>query len=57
MLNSTECCHAIGCNCGGTILIETMNKIPVWIYPAIVIGVAGILYFIIWKFSWSNQDL
>ena len=53
MPNSTECCRTIGCNCGGTVQIEMLNKIPIWIYPAIVIGVAVILCFLV--VYWSRK--
>lgn len=48
-MNAIECCHAIGCNCGGTVTIEMLDKIPIWIYPAIVIGVAFVLVWIVWR--------
>ena len=55
MLNATECCHTIGCNCGGTVQIEMLNKIPIWIYPAIIIGVAIILCFL--TIYWSRKTI
>ena len=27
MLNVTECCKTMGCNCGGTANIETINNL------------------------------
>jgi hypothetical protein len=55
MLNVTECCKTMGCNCGGTANIETINNLldfcsnpyikSITLFLAII-GLASILYFI-----------
>jgi len=47
-LNATECCRTIGCNCGGTKMVENMNYLTThyWILGLVIIIAAIVLLLI-----------
>jgi hypothetical protein len=54
-MNCSECCQAIGCNCGGTCSAEFLGNIPIWVWPVIFIGVLLILLFITYQIKGINH--
>lgn len=66
MLNASECCRTIGCNCAGTQSVEAINKFLKgdWIWGfvelVVIIGVLGfavLLYFIYKDKKFRKQEL
>ena len=54
MLNSTECCRTIGCNCAGTTSAETLATIPIWLTISII-GICSLILFIIVYIIYNKQ--
>ena len=48
-LSAEECCRTIGCNCAGTQVLEMFNKIPLWLWCLIALGLSIIITFITFR--------